>query len=163
MLPGAPRAELRLDVYVQARYNRSATERVLVVDTAEVHLPAGRRRVTTTFVVPVLDLEAFPRDRWQSLELAFRPILARTMAGAVLSVREAVLAGRSDHEWAADPRTREVVEVLLAGVALGTGAARPRRLTDALRQRGRPPAGVVARSESAAPDPEPARAVSVRK
>ncbi len=34
------------------------------------------------------------------------------------TVREAVLAGRSDHEWAADPRTREVVEVLLAGVAL---------------------------------------------
>ncbi|WP_205471640.1 ABC-F family ATP-binding cassette domain-containing protein [Nocardioides sp. SYSU D00038] len=34
------------------------------------------------------------------------------------SVREAVLAGRSDHEWAADPRTREVVEVLLAGVSL---------------------------------------------
>ncbi len=34
------------------------------------------------------------------------------------SVREAVLAGRSDHEWAADPRTREVVEVLLAGVTL---------------------------------------------
>ena len=53
--------------------------------------------------------------------------------------------------------------LVLAGVALGTGAARPRRLTDALRQRGRPPAGVVARSESAAPDPEPARAVSVRK
>ncbi len=34
------------------------------------------------------------------------------------SVREAVLGGRSDHEWAADPRTREVVEVLLAGVSL---------------------------------------------
>ena len=34
------------------------------------------------------------------------------------TVREAVLGGRSDHEWAADPRTREVVEVLLAGVAL---------------------------------------------
>src|SRR6478609_7280313 len=34
------------------------------------------------------------------------------------TVREAVLAGRSDHEWAADPRTREVVEVLLAGVEL---------------------------------------------
>jgi ABC transport system ATP-binding/permease protein len=34
------------------------------------------------------------------------------------SVREAVLAGRSDHEWAADPRTREVVEELLAGVTL---------------------------------------------
>jgi ATP-binding cassette subfamily F protein uup len=30
------------------------------------------------------------------------------------TVREAVLAGRADHEWAADPRTREVVEVLLA-------------------------------------------------
>ncbi len=34
------------------------------------------------------------------------------------SVREAVLAGRSDHEWAADSRTREIVEVLLAGVSL---------------------------------------------
>ncbi|MFC7492690.1 MULTISPECIES: ABC-F family ATP-binding cassette domain-containing protein [unclassified Nocardioides] len=34
------------------------------------------------------------------------------------SVREAVLGGRSDHEWAADPRTREVVDVLLAGVEL---------------------------------------------
>ena len=34
------------------------------------------------------------------------------------SVREAVLGGRSDHEWAAQPRTREVVEVLLAGVDL---------------------------------------------
>ena len=30
------------------------------------------------------------------------------------TVREAVLGGRSDHEWAADPRTREIVEVLLA-------------------------------------------------
>lgn len=34
------------------------------------------------------------------------------------TVREAVLAGRADHEWAADPRTREVVEVLLAHVSL---------------------------------------------
>src|SRR3954470_10172163 len=34
------------------------------------------------------------------------------------TVREAVLGGRSDHEWAAEARTREVVEVLLAGVAL---------------------------------------------
>jgi ATP-binding cassette subfamily F protein uup len=34
------------------------------------------------------------------------------------TVREAVLAGRSDHEWAADPTTRGVVEELLAGVAL---------------------------------------------
>ncbi|MBZ5734644.1 ABC-F family ATP-binding cassette domain-containing protein [Nocardioides sp. TRM66260-LWL] len=34
------------------------------------------------------------------------------------SVREAVLGGRSDHEWAADAATREVVEVLLAGIAL---------------------------------------------
>ena len=34
------------------------------------------------------------------------------------SVREAVLGGRSDHEWAADYRMREIVEVLLAGVAL---------------------------------------------
>jgi ATP-binding cassette subfamily F protein uup len=34
------------------------------------------------------------------------------------SVREVVLAGKADHEWAADPTTREVVEVLLAGVGL---------------------------------------------
>ncbi len=34
------------------------------------------------------------------------------------TVREAVLGGKADHEWAADPTTREVVEVLLAGVAL---------------------------------------------
>ncbi len=34
------------------------------------------------------------------------------------TVREVVLAGKEDHEWAADPRTREVVEVLLADVAL---------------------------------------------
>ncbi len=34
------------------------------------------------------------------------------------SVREAVLAGRADHEWAADPRTREIVEELLAGITL---------------------------------------------
>jgi ATP-binding cassette subfamily F protein uup len=34
------------------------------------------------------------------------------------SVREVVLAGKEDHEWAGDARTREVVEVLLADVAL---------------------------------------------
>src|SRR5690349_24252481 len=34
------------------------------------------------------------------------------------TVREVVLAGKADHEWAADATTREVVEVLLAGVAL---------------------------------------------
>ncbi|KQY56760.1 MULTISPECIES: ABC-F family ATP-binding cassette domain-containing protein [unclassified Nocardioides] len=34
------------------------------------------------------------------------------------SVREAVLGGKDDHEWAADPVTREIVEVLLAGVSL---------------------------------------------
>ena len=34
------------------------------------------------------------------------------------TVREAVLGGLDDHEWAADSRTREIVEVLLAGVAL---------------------------------------------
>ncbi len=33
-------------------------------------------------------------------------------------MREAVLGGRADHEWAADPRTREVVEELLAGISL---------------------------------------------
>ncbi|HEU4568856.1 MAG TPA: ABC-F family ATP-binding cassette domain-containing protein [Marmoricola sp.] len=34
------------------------------------------------------------------------------------TVRQVVLAGKADHEWAADPTTREVVEVLLAGISL---------------------------------------------
>ena len=34
------------------------------------------------------------------------------------TVREVVLAGRADHEWAGDARMRQVVEVLLAGVGL---------------------------------------------
>ena len=34
------------------------------------------------------------------------------------TVREVVLGGLADHEWAGDSRTREVVEVLLAGVSL---------------------------------------------
>jgi ATP-binding cassette subfamily F protein uup len=34
------------------------------------------------------------------------------------TVRESVLQGMADHEWAADSSTREVVEVLLAGVSL---------------------------------------------
>jgi ATP-binding cassette subfamily F protein uup len=34
------------------------------------------------------------------------------------SVRDAVLAGRPDHVWAAEPRTREIVTELLAGVEL---------------------------------------------
>ncbi len=34
------------------------------------------------------------------------------------TVREVVLQGKADHEWAADPRQREIVEVLLAGVDL---------------------------------------------
>jgi len=34
------------------------------------------------------------------------------------TVREAVLGGRADHEWAADSRSREVVTELLAGVSL---------------------------------------------
>jgi ATP-binding cassette subfamily F protein uup len=34
------------------------------------------------------------------------------------SVRDAVLAGRPDHAWAADPRTREIVTELLSGVEL---------------------------------------------
>ncbi len=39
------------------------------------------------------------------------------------TVREAVLGGRADHEWAADPATREVVEVLLAGIPLERSVA----------------------------------------
>ncbi len=36
-----------------------------------------------------------------------------------VTVRDVVLGDRADHEWAADAATREVVEVLLAGVAAG--------------------------------------------
>ncbi|UMG93639.1 ABC-F family ATP-binding cassette domain-containing protein [Nocardioides sp. TF02-7] len=39
------------------------------------------------------------------------------------TVREVVLGGRSDHEWAADARLREVVTVLLAGVELDRAVA----------------------------------------
>jgi len=38
-------------------------------------------------------------------------------------VREAVLGGRADHEWAADATTREIVEVLLAGIPLERSVA----------------------------------------
>jgi ATP-binding cassette subfamily F protein uup len=34
------------------------------------------------------------------------------------TVREAVLRGKADHEWAAEPATREIVSVLLEGVSL---------------------------------------------
>ncbi len=37
---------------------------------------------------------------------------------AAVTVREGVLQGKADHEWAADAVTREVVEVLLAGLSL---------------------------------------------
>ncbi len=37
---------------------------------------------------------------------------------AAATVREVVLRGRADHEWAADPVTREVVQELLADVSL---------------------------------------------
>ncbi|GAA1921080.1 ABC-F family ATP-binding cassette domain-containing protein [Nocardioides lentus] len=39
------------------------------------------------------------------------------------TVRETVLGGRADHEWAADTTTREVVTELLAGVSLDRGVA----------------------------------------
>ena len=39
------------------------------------------------------------------------------------TVRDAVLGDRSDHQWAADGATREIVEVLLAGVALDRSVA----------------------------------------
>jgi ATP-binding cassette subfamily F protein uup len=37
------------------------------------------------------------------------------------TVRQVVLGGKADHEWAADATTREVVEVMLAGVSLDRG------------------------------------------
>ncbi|HEU4544846.1 MAG TPA: ABC-F family ATP-binding cassette domain-containing protein, partial [Microlunatus sp.] len=39
------------------------------------------------------------------------------------TVREVVLGGKADHEWAADATTRGIVEVLLAGVALDRAVA----------------------------------------
>jgi ATP-binding cassette subfamily F protein uup len=39
------------------------------------------------------------------------------------TVRDAVLAGRPDHVWAAEPRTREIVTELLAGIELDRAVA----------------------------------------
>ncbi|HVK29013.1 MAG TPA: ATP-binding cassette domain-containing protein, partial [Nocardioides sp.] len=39
------------------------------------------------------------------------------------TVREVVLQGKADHEWAADSRLREIVDVLLAGVDLDRAVA----------------------------------------
>jgi ATP-binding cassette subfamily F protein uup len=41
--------------------------------------------------------------------------------GGARTVRDAVLGGRADHEWAADARTREVVTELTAGMDLDRG------------------------------------------
>jgi ATP-binding cassette subfamily F protein uup len=41
--------------------------------------------------------------------------------GTVRTVRDVVLGGRADHEWAADSRTREVVTELTAGMDLDRG------------------------------------------
>ncbi|MDQ3627451.1 MAG: ABC-F family ATP-binding cassette domain-containing protein [Actinomycetota bacterium] len=41
--------------------------------------------------------------------------------GAADTLRDAVLGGMADHEWAADPRTREVVTELTAGMDLDRG------------------------------------------
>ena len=50
------------------------------------------------------------------------------------SVREAVLGGRSDHEWAADSTMRGIVEELLAGISLDRAVLGPlRRRAPALR------------------------------
>ena len=43
------------------------------------------------------------------------------------SVRANVLGGMADHEWAADSGTREVVQVLLAGLDLDRQVAEPLR------------------------------------
>ena len=55
-------------------------------------------------------------SRNRGLQLAFLTQGDELVPGA--TVREEVLQGRADHEWAADSTTREVVEVLLAGVSL---------------------------------------------
>src|SRR5687767_12226222 len=39
-------------------------------------------------------------------------------------VREALLGGKADHEWAADPATWEIVEVLLVGLELDRSVMR---------------------------------------
>jgi ATP-binding cassette subfamily F protein uup len=73
----------------------------------------------TTLLRIIGDLEA-PDDgrvsRNRGLQLGF--LTQGDELDASATVREVVLQGRADHEWAADPSTREVVEVLLAGVSL---------------------------------------------
>ena len=54
--------------------------------------------------------------RNRGLQLGFLTQGDDLVAGS--TVRESVLQGMADHEWAADSSTREVVEVLLAGVSL---------------------------------------------
>jgi len=55
-------------------------------------------------------------SRNRGLRLGFLAQHDELAAGS--TVREAVLQGRADHEWAADQVTREAVEVLLSGMAL---------------------------------------------
>jgi ABC transport system ATP-binding/permease protein len=54
----------------------------------------------------------------QARALRLGHLSQRDELDAAASVRSVVLGDRADHEWAADATTREVVEVLLAGVAL---------------------------------------------
>ena len=65
------------------------------------------------------------------------------------SVREAVLGGMDDHEWAADYRTREIVEVLLAGVSLDRPVVGPLRW--------RAPPVLAGRAAARRPRPDRAR------
>jgi ATP-binding cassette subfamily F protein uup len=55
-------------------------------------------------------------SRTRGLQLGY--LDQRDLLDDTHTVREVVLGGKADHEWAADSTTREVVEVLLAGVSL---------------------------------------------
>lgn len=65
-------APVQADFYIQARKNANDADRILVVDTENVQLVAGRQRVACTFTVP--DLASFEAglDKKNSLESAFR-------------------------------------------------------------------------------------------
>ena len=56
------------------------------------------------------------------------------------TVREAALEGREDYEWAAETRSREIVEALLGGISLDAKIGSPVRRTAPPRRLGTPAA-----------------------
>lgn len=76
--------QLEYDVYIQARFNNSDAERVLVEDTTDVTLPDGRNILKVTFTVPTLydggGNPLYTLAGKNSLSIAFRTIVPNGIA-----------------------------------------------------------------------------------